>query len=220
MEGTHMKHITSEDKAWKLNLLLRTTEKSFLVIITGKMTSVTQWELWAYDLSQLYVRAESRLMVLLNPLPLVGMRNFHDRSREIVLSTFLGSQLLEDKFSLCRSLGYGSEILTHRGLGISFVERYSRTNTEDLTDMTSGLNACNIYLVDFPENNCPVPSPQRRLLQGEWQPLHWSNQIMGRQWLIFSRIPKCMAGTVGQSLHSVTFSSTYKFCKVLYLITF
>lgn len=216
-----MKHITSQDKALKLNLLLRPAEKGFLVIITGKVTSVAQWELRAYDLSQLYIRAESRLMALLNPLALVDMRNFQDWSREIALSTFLGSELLEDKFSLCRSPSYGSETLTSRGLGISFMEMYSRINTEDLTQ-TWALDPMlvYIYLVDIPENNCPMPSPRRRVLRGEWQPVHWSNQAMGRQWLMFSRVQKCMAGTTEQALYSITFSSIYKFGCMPYHTTF
>lgn len=37
-----MKCITSEGKALKLNLLLRTTEKGFSSITTGKVTLVTQ----------------------------------------------------------------------------------------------------------------------------------------------------------------------------------
>lgn len=216
-----MKHITSEDKALKLNLLLRTTEKGFLVIITGNVTSVTQWELRAYDLSQLYIRAESRLMALLNPLALADVRNFQDRSREIAVSTFLGSQLLEDKFSLYRSPSPGSETLTSRGLGISLVEMCSRANTECLTQTWAvDPMLVYIYLVDIPENNSPILSPRRGLLQGEWQPVHWSNQVMGRQWLMFRRVPKCMAGTTEQALYSITFSSTYKFGKVLYLTTF
>lgn len=148
------------------------------------------------------------------------MGNYQDSSKESILSAFLGSQLLEDNSSLYRSLGCGSEILTSRGLGTSFVEMYSRDNTEDWTQ-TWAVNPMlvYIYLVYFPENNCPAPSPQRLLLW-EWQPVHWSNMMMGRRWLMFSRVPKCIAETTVQALHSITFSSIYKFCKVLYLITF